>query len=207
MSRSPGRQYLIAVLLLGLGAIGSWWALAQPWLEVTESLLGGASDAGGDPAFGAATAVTSISGASLIPLAAAMPALLLAGIAGVVGTRGVGRRIVGGAVTAAAIAQLGAVAWAWLGPGLASFAPPDALEVRSNGLGPALAVAAAGLAVAGGLLVLMRGSSWATLGRSYERAGGAPRDAWEALDEGIDPTIDPTIDPNMDDVTDNAHDR
>ena len=199
MSHEPAsrgrRQYLLAVTLIAAGALISWWALSRPWLSYAEPLLGSLPE--DDSTLAAATSLVRVSGASLTPLAAAMPVLLLAGIAGVVGSRGVGRRIVGivimvvGAVLAFSVLQL------TFGGGLGSRVP-DGVGEYSTGVAFALAaVGGALLGVAGGVLVLARGASWPSLGRGYERATKAPRDDWEALDRGLDPTVDAGDEPEL----------
>lgn len=193
MTQSQGassgrREYLLAVVAIALGALVSWWALSRPWLTYTEALLGVAPD--DDSAFGAATALVTTSGSSLLPLAAAMPVLLLAGIAAVVGSRGVGRRVVGVVVVVAGVVLFASVARAAFITGLASFAPDAARETTTGTAYAFIALGGALLGIAGGILVMARGASWSSLGRGYERATTTPRDDWEALDRGIDPTLD-----------------
>ncbi len=55
---------------------------------------------------------------------------------------------------------------------------------------PLAAILAGVLLAAGGSLAFARGAEWTVLGKSYERAGRTPRDAWESLDMGVDPTVD-----------------
>jgi len=192
---SGRRQYLLAVIVIAAGALIAWWALSRPWLSYSEPLLGALPD--DDATLAAATALVRVSGASLSPLAAAMPVLLMAGIAGIVGSRGLGRRIVGilivvvGAVLALSVLQI-----AFL-EGLGSLVP-DGVGEYSTGVAFALAaVGGALLGVAGGVLVTARGASWPSLGRGYERATKAPRDDWEALDRGLDPTVDAGDEPEL----------
>lgn len=193
--RSRG-SYLLAVLLIAVGAIAAWWALSRPWVSATESLLGVAPDA--DSVAGAAVTVVSSSGAGLFPLAAAMPVLLIAGIAAVVGSRGWGRRAVGVAIAAAASIIVVVTVRAVFVEGLASFAGPQAREVATSSLAPLVALLAGLIAVIGAALVIVGGPSWPGLGRSYERASRQPRDPWEALDAGVDPTLDDTDEPPAD---------
>jgi hypothetical protein len=89
--------------------------------------------------------------------------LALAAVAGVVATRTWGRRIVGGVVTAAAVLCL-------VGTGLA----PITIAV----LGCVLT----------GLLTVVRGPRWPTMGGRYEREPLA-KSPWQALDAGEDPTL------------------
>lgn len=183
------REYLLATVLLAFAALASWWALSRPWLTVTESLLGVGEES--DPAFAAAQNVVSTSGSSLVPVTAALPVLMLAGIAAVVGSRGWGRRIAGAFIAWVAALELFAIFSAFVLDGIASFAPANAREVTTDVLGPIAALVAAGVGIAAGILVLVRGPRWPALGRSYERRTRQPRDAWEALDEGLDPTVEP----------------
>lgn len=192
---SGRRQYLLAVTLIAAGALMAWWALSRPWLSYSEPLLGALPD--DDSAFAAATALVRVSGASLMPLAAAMPVLLLAGIAGIVGSRGIGRRIVGivivvvGAVLAFSVLQLILV------DGVGSLVPDGVGEYTTSTALALVAVGGALLGVVGGVLVIARGASWPSLGRGYERATRAPRDDWEALDHGLDPTVDAGDEPEL----------
>lgn len=186
--RSARRQYLLAVLFIAVGALGIWWGLSRPWLSYDESLLG--IEADDLSSLGAATTLVQSSGARLFPFAAAMPLLMLAGIAGVVGSSGKGRQIVGAIISLAAAlaAVVPAVA---LAAGLATYAPESARDVQVASTMPILVVLAAIGGLIGGLLVLVRGTCWPTLGRSYERAPKKPRNAWDVLDSGEDPTLDP----------------
>mgnify|MGYP002152320796 FL=1 len=190
------REYFIAVLAVAGGALLSWWALSRPWLTATEALLGtGDGAAGGlelelDSTITAAQRVVEISGSGMLPAVAAMPVLLLAGIAAVIGSRGWGRRITGGLIAAAAAVIVIGTFWALFIDGLDSFAPGDAREVTTDTLAPVLAMVGGVIALLGGIVIGVRGPTWPGLGRSYERSSKAPRDAWEALDRGIDPTLD-----------------
>ncbi len=190
------REYFTAVLAVAAGALISWWALSRPWLTATEALLGAGDDAAGglepdlDSTMTAAQRVVDISGSGMLPAVAAMPVLLLAGIAAVIGSRGWGRRITGGLIAAAAAVIVVGTFWALFVDGLDSFAPGDAREVTTDTLAPLLAMVGGVIALLGGIVIAVRGPIWPGLGRSYERSSKAPRDAWEALDRGIDPTLD-----------------
>jgi hypothetical protein len=169
--------------------------MSQPWLTVTEALLGTGVDddsSGLDSTFGAAESVVEISGSSVLPAAAAMPVLLIAGIAAVIGSRGWGRRLSGVVIGFAALVIVVSAILALFVDGLSSFAPADARAVTTDSLAPVLTVAGGLVALVGGVLVAWRGPLWPGLGRSYERRTNKPRDAWEALDRGIDPTLEAT---------------
>lgn len=104
-----------------------------------------------------------------------LPALALVGLAGagaMVATKGRARR--------------------WLGVLLllngAGVAAGGALGL-SDATGWPLACVAGGLLIAaGGLLAVVRGGRWPSLGTRYERAPVATSD-WDALDRGEDPTL------------------
>jgi len=203
---SVRREYFTAVVAVAAGALISWWALSRPWLTATEALLGtGDRAAGGlepdlDSTIKAAQRVVEISGSGMLPAVAAMPVLLLAGIAAVIGSRGWGRRITGGLIAAAAAVIVVGTFWALFVDGLDSFAPVDAREVATDTLAPIIGMVGGGIALLGGIVIAVRGPTWPGLGRSYERSSKAPRDAWEALDRGIDPTLeaDAEADPEAD---------
>jgi hypothetical protein len=189
------REYALAVAAVAAGALLAWWAMSQPWLTVTEALLGtGVDEAspGVEPAFGAAQSAVQTSGSSLLPAAAAMPVLQLAGIAAVIGSRGWGRRLSGVVIALAALVIVVSTLFALFVDGLSTFAPADARAVTTNTFAPVLAVAGGVVAFVGGALIAWRGPLWPALGRSYERRTNEPKDAWEALDRGIDPTLEAT---------------
>ena len=191
---SVRREYFTAVVAVAAGALISWWALSRPWLTATEALLGAGDDAGQglelDSTIQAAQRVVEISGSGMLPAVAAMPVLLFAGIAAVIGSRGWGRRITGGLITVAAAVIVVGTFVALAVDGLGSFAPGDAREVSTDTFAALLAMVGGVIALIGGIVIGVRGPTWPGLGRSYERRTGAPRDAWEALDRGIDPTLE-----------------
>jgi len=179
------RQYRLALALMIVGSALGWWAVASPWITVEESLLGAVTNADI-----AATTLRGVSGASLSPLASAMPILGAAGVVGVIGSRGLLRRAIG------VLVLLSGAALAWL-----AF---DAMRTWSVGFDlsgsekivamstvyPLAAILAGVLLAAGGFLAFARGAEWTVLGKNYEQAGRTPRDAWESLDMGVDPTVD-----------------
>lgn len=197
MSHSPGvrREYVAAVTAVAAGSLLSWWAMSQPWLTVTEALLGTGGDGASfesDSTFSAAQSVEEVSGSSVLPAAAAMPVLMLAGIAAVIGSRGWGRRLTGVVIGFAALVVIVSAISALFVEGLSSFAPADARAVATAPLSAVLSVAGGAIAFAGGAVIAWRGPLWPGLGRSYERQAKKPRDAWEALDRGVDPTLEAT---------------
>jgi Tryptophan-associated transmembrane protein (Trp_oprn_chp) len=152
-----------AALVVAAGLL--WGASALAWASPVRSSTGGA-----------AAAPSALTGIAL---------LALAGIAAVVATSGVARRVVGGLLGVAGVVVVVATA--------AAVVAATALA----GTGPLLA-AAGGLVLAGaGGVVVVREPHLARLGARYAAAGSrsAPADpdraAWAALDEGRDPTADP----------------
>jgi uncharacterized membrane protein (TIGR02234 family) len=151
-----------------------------------------------------------LTGSELAPLVPAGGLVLLAAAVALVAVRGAGRVLVG---LLAAVAG-GALGWSGLRTLLTdadvtaagvvgSGTPGSTLTAEVSAAWPALVLVAGLLAVAAGLLTVLRGSSWPGMGRRYERpASAAPApvrrrtdedralDAWRALDRGEDPTED-----------------
>lgn len=92
--------------------------------------------------------------------------LALAGVAGLLATHGILRRIVGAVL---ATAGIGSAAVGWPGVGV---------------VGGALVVAA-------GIITAVASASWPALGSRYADRSGrtGPADPWTALDHGDDPTL------------------
>ncbi len=117
----------------------------------------------------------------------------LAGVAALAGTRGRGRRAVGGVLLLAGAGVVAATAGV-LGRGAAAEVP----QADGFTAWPLAALAGAALLALGGLLVLVRGRRWAALSGRYDApaarnaAPAAPArpevEAWDALDRGEDPT-------------------
>jgi uncharacterized membrane protein (TIGR02234 family) len=164
-----------------------------------------------------------LTGAELAPLVPAGGLLLLAAAVALVAVRGPGRVLVG---LLAALAG-GVLGWSGLrtllahgdataAGALGSGTPGSTLDTGVHDAWPALALLAGLLAVAAGLLTVLRGRAWPGLGRRYERPAAAaadpaaataaapaaasarrstdedrPLDAWRALDRGEDPTVEP----------------
>jgi uncharacterized membrane protein (TIGR02234 family) len=151
-----------------------------------------------------------LTGSELAPLVPAGGLVLLAAAVALVAVRGAGRVLVG---LLAAVAG-GALGWSGLRTLLTdadvtaagvvgSGTPGSTLTAEVSAAWPVLVLVAGLLAVAAGLLTVLRGSSWPGMGRRYERpaaAAAAPvrrrtdedraLDAWRALDRGEDPTED-----------------
>jgi uncharacterized membrane protein (TIGR02234 family) len=201
------RGYRFALGTLSLGAVLLLSAFSRPWATVP---VGGS---------GLPTLTVELSGRDLLPAGAAAAVVAFAGLAGLVATRRVGRRISGALLL---LAGLGAAA-ACLQFGLTATHPDgagaviDRLVSEKVGIdvvaSPAAHVALWWLAaLVGGVLVALAGAQalarcahWPEMGRRYTRdAAGdpahAPRtpvreSAWDALDRGVDPTADPGTDP------------
>lgn len=96
--QAPRRQYLLSLLLGTAGAGLALLALHQSWAHVLTRA----------PAPLPSSAV-AVSGQALVPLAGALSVAALAGIAAVIATRGVARRVIGGLLAAFALAIVAAV--------------------------------------------------------------------------------------------------
>ena len=149
-----------------------------------------------------------LTGSELAPLVPAGGLVLLAAAVALVAVRGAGRVLVG---LLAAVAG-GVLGWSGLRTLLTdvdvtaaevvgSGTPGSTLTAELSGAWPVLALVAGQLAVAAGLLTVLRGRAWPGMGRRYERSAAvapAPTrrqtdedralDAWRALDRGEDPT-------------------
>lgn len=154
----------------------------------------------------------AVSGSDLAPPLTALSLVGLAAVAAVVGTRGLLRSAVG-----LLVAAVGAtvVAYAWAGARATPSAGTAHLAGTVVGVRhtawPGVAVAGGVLLVVGGATTLAHGRRWAALGGRYdapvaaraERANGEPgapspaadargatpdKRLWEALDRGEDPT-------------------
>lgn len=189
--RTRSREYVLVLITLALGAALAWWATSAPWAVGEQELLG---DTSGQ--FAEAVAQQSLTAAALAPAAAAMPIVVFAGLAGVIGSRRWVRRVIGGAICLAG----GILIWSAISTAMtlevgAPVPSPDVGVIVSVSIIHPKVAAVAGISVmACGLLIVIRGSQWPSLGANYERSTNRPRDAWEALDAGIDPTEDSSVD-------------
>jgi len=195
-SSSRARFVCLATLLISGGI--ALLALGQPWVVRTVSESG-------------LPAVTiSQLGRELAPVAGASVWVVLAGVLGVIATRGWGRVAIGlavcgsGLLTAVGAASAGADLAGAASAGLGS----DAVVQVAIAAIPWWWIAAVcgGIAAASGAYVAVRVPSWPGLSRRYDRtdAGVAPsrqlgssepapvaptaREQWDALDRGTDPT-------------------
>lgn len=185
------REYALVLALLVLGAALAWWATSASWAIGEQELLGDTSGQYAD-----AVAQQSLSAAALAPAAAAMPIVVFAGLAGVIGSRRWVRRVIGAVICLAG----GILMWSGFSTATTlevgdPIPPPAGGVIVSVAIAYPVLAAVAGVAVTvSGLLVVTRGAQWPSLGANYERSTNRPRDAWEALDAGIDPTDDSPVD-------------
>ena len=190
-----GARALLAVCAgLAVAAAALWAAAALPWVLVRSA---------GRPAL-------ELTGAVLVPALTGIALVALAGIAGIVATAGLVRRVLGWLLAAAALAVVTTTVPVVFGDPLAGVPPEDlpggarAVELTAA---PLLAAAAAVVLVAVGLAVAAREPRLPRLGARYSatarsRAGQDPdRRAWQDLDDGRDPTVgaDPERDPGRGD--------
>lgn len=130
---------------------------------------------------GSVTVWSGAAGGQLHPWLTGVALLALAGVAGVVATGGVLRRLVG-----ALLALVGA-----------GSAVAGAAGLAGATAGPLLVVGGSAALLAVGVFVVARESRLARLGTRYAAAGDRRREqdpdraAWDALDEGRDPTSGP----------------
>ena len=184
-ARSATREYLIILVVIAAASAIAWWATSATWAISEQAMLG---DATGQ--YTQAVTQRSLGAAALAPVAAAMPIVGFAGLAGVIGSRRWVRRIIGAIVVIAGVALVWAGASTTLTLQVGNTNQSSGVIVSVTPIYPIL-TALAGLALAmGGLLVVVRGSQWPTLGANYERSSDRPTDAWRAMDEGLDPTDD-----------------
>jgi uncharacterized membrane protein (TIGR02234 family) len=189
------RSLLLMLLLTALGAALVLLSVGRTWAS---GLVGGQLD-------------VTATGSEITGAPSALALVGLASTVAVFAVRGAGRFAVGALVTAAG---LGAAAAA--GMGAVDTTALDAAAAKklalvgstashiSHTAWPWFALLGGLLLAAGGLLTLVRGRSWPTMGARYEApAGGAapaprkkpagavretPAELWKALDRGEDPT-------------------
>jgi uncharacterized membrane protein (TIGR02234 family) len=186
MSSRPQRTQLgVALGLCLLGAALVLLALSRAWL---------AYRVGTPPLPSRRSTVT---GAELSGGARALALVGLAGVAAVPATRGLARTLVGVLIAVAGAGIVADVVRVLADPAdrIPRLVPKD---VRSDSLGgwPYVALLGALLLVAAGLLIVVRGRSWASMSSRYDAPAQRPREGeaslWEALDRGEDPTKEGT---------------
>ena len=205
---AAGREYVRVLVLLAVGAGFLLLSYGQVWATATYA----------EP--GLPRLIVTLTGRDVQPVGGVLPVVALAGIAGIVATRRVGRWAAGVVLAltgtaAAALALRFGLTWSASG---ADGGAIDRLVGEKVGTAVAgvpvvvsqwwLLAAVGGAAVlVGGLLTVAHGSRWPALGRRYERAAdpeppaeaahgpsSTSASAWDLLDEGVDPTLDPTSD-------------
>ncbi|HET7899980.1 MAG TPA: Trp biosynthesis-associated membrane protein [Candidatus Nanopelagicales bacterium] len=202
-SRSSSGEYRAVLLLVAVGAGLLLLGFGRTWVTATSAQPG------------LPRVVVALSGLDLVPLGGALPLVALAGVAGLVATRGLWRRVVGALllVAGAAGALLAVRAGLTLSDPAGEGATVDRLVGEKLGITVTgvpvvttswwLPAALGGLLVAvGGLLALLHGGRWSTMGRRYDREGavtagpeGRAESDWDLLDRGVDPTDGPAPDP------------
>ena len=188
-----GRRGLVAAVVALLVGGGLAVVAAQAtWLTISSGVV----DLG-------------VKGSDAVSVVVPLALLALAGVVGLVATRGVLRRVVGALLVLCGAGLVwGAVAVLADPHGVvpsvlrAQSVDPrlaDAATVSVTGIWPVL-VAVGGLLVVGaGGLALAVSRSWPAMGARYEAPAGAvrpgrPLDPWTALDRGVDPTADAAAD-------------
>lgn len=188
---TPARERLVALACLGVGGGLALVAATAPWGRATVS-------AAGLPAV-----TVELTGTDLAPALPALGLLALAGVVGVLATRGAGRRAAGAVLALAGLGLAGSALAVGRAPRTAALAPLAAQLGVSEASPSALttsawwvvALLAGALVLAGGALTLVRGGRWTEMSRRYEPTAEAavattPADAWAALDRGVDPTLE-----------------
>lgn len=178
------RQYVVVLAVIAAGSAVALWATSSTWAIAQESLLGES-----EGSLAQAVAQNRLGASAFAPAAAAMPIVGFAGLAGIIGSRGVIRRVVG------ILVMLAGAVLVWSGLQTASSlrvgdVVPAGEVVGASLVYPIVAAAAGFALVAAGALVVMFTHRWPHLGAKYERTSDRPRDAWEAMDRGLDPTQD-----------------
>jgi hypothetical protein len=189
-TRSP-RLLLAACAGLAVTAALLWGASALVWYRVTP----------------AGHAPVEFRGAQMAPSLTGVALVALAGVAGLVATGGMVRRVVAGLLGVAGVAM----AWTGVRALTRTAATIDGApaSLPAPGGPPALAITPAPLlAVAGGVVLLavgayvvLREPRLSRLGARYAAPGKRPapvdpdRAAWQDLDAGRDPTVDLPADP------------
>ena len=183
------RELLTSVLLCLLGSALVLLAVSRSW--VTHRIAA--------PAPLPSKAFT-VAGTHLAPGARALALVGLAGVAAVLATRRLGRIAVGVLLTAAGAGIVAVVARALADPDAAIRRAGPFVDVtyapgQHLGRWPYVALLGAVLVAAGGVLVVVRGRSWASMSAKYDAPAQKPHgeaSLWDALDRGEDPTDEVT---------------
>jgi hypothetical protein len=175
MKRTSRRNYAIVVVLLAIWSGLVLIAAAMPW-----------ATAGQSPMSAALTATKAEwTGDELAPFVRAAGLVGLAGVAGIVATRGRARIAIG--IIMMLIGLLGAWASIEAVTTLGQVAGVTS-EPTANGW-PWVAALGCGVLVALGVVTAALGRQWPGLGSRYQRSRPRSESSpWEALDHGVDPT-------------------
>jgi uncharacterized membrane protein (TIGR02234 family) len=201
---SARREYAVALGALAVGAVLALLALQPVWLRGTA------------PSAAGSRVPVDLTGRELAGWAWGLGLVALAGVVGVVATRGAWRRVVGVVVAAAGIGLTVSAVAAALDPAARARAaltgtlgPDVAAGAAVGSLAPWCWLLALGgvLVAAAGLVTVLHGGRWPVMASRYERTAAAaatagsepgptatptrPSDAWAALDRGEDPTLAP----------------
>jgi uncharacterized membrane protein (TIGR02234 family) len=195
MTRRAGASFAIALVGLAIGGAAALLAASRPWLTIIAPRDRPLADD-----------VLDVTGRTLYPAVTGLALVALAGVVGVLATRGTARRIVGvvlvltgGGLCWQAVRGLWAVS---AGParGLlrdarngVGLAPDRSLGVAVHAGWPIVAALGGVVVILAGALTAVRGPTWRGLSRRYDAPEpGALTDAtlWTALDRGADPTSD-----------------
>ncbi|MDX6197048.1 MAG: hypothetical protein QOJ79_199 [Actinomycetota bacterium] len=179
------RELVVAVLLCLVGSSAVLLAVSRAWVSYQL------------PAAAPLPAKSfQVDGTRLAPGARALALVGLAGVAAVLATRRLGRAVIGGLLAAAGLGIVGVVGRALADPDAAIRRSRPFVDVhfaRGASLGPWPYVALLGalLVAAAGVVVAVRGRSWAAMSERYDapaRTSPGEGSLWEALDRGEDPT-------------------
>ncbi len=131
------RGYIVGLSSMLVGSALAWWSASATWVLVERSLLGDSTSS--EMTDVQAVGLLAVSGGSVVSIAAAAPIIGFAGVAGVIGSRGWLRRVVGVVVAIAGIAlcisPLGS-RWKWRSERSDGF---DGVAGRCHGCGSAVA--------------------------------------------------------------------
>jgi uncharacterized membrane protein (TIGR02234 family) len=201
-----GRRGLVAaVVALLVGGVGVLVVAQASWVHVSsggQAISTRFTNGGLD----AVVVDLTVKGSQAVPVLVPLALLSLAGVVGLVATRGVLRRAVGGLLVLCGLGLVGAAVGLLMDP--ASVVPA---ALRDQSLDPGLAdgvsttvtpawplvAAVSGVLVVGaGALAAGWSRRWPAMGARFEAPTGGPRpgrpdDTWTALDRGEDPTVDP----------------
>jgi uncharacterized membrane protein (TIGR02234 family) len=188
---SPRRGLVVAIAELAVGAAIVLLSTQPTWLHVQVPGTTG----------GTALAV-EVSGSQAAPVLVALGLLSLAGVVGLVATRGGVRRVVGLLLFLSAAAALVAVLKVVGDPAAAAAGALRAESVDAAAASSAtysltgwhwVTVVGTALVAWAGADTLWRSAAWPAMGARYEAPAGDRRepaaDPWTALDRGEDPTV------------------